>query len=108
MEKQIRAGMFSLGMLLLAVGVVLLLAQVLTTLVTVFILGLALIAGGVLEVIHGFSARRRGSSTFFAVLGGLLNLVLGLFLVMNPAISAISLTLVIAAFMIAQGIYRVI
>lgn len=105
MAKQENSIAFTLGVLLLVLGIIVLIAQVFTTLVSVFFLGLMLIIGGVLEIGHGISNHR--GSLLFEILGGIINLLIGTSLVLFPAISAIGLTLLIAVSMIILGIYRI-
>lgn len=96
-----------LGILLTILGIVVLGALMFTTLVTVFVLGLALIIGGVLEIAHAFYRERRGS-TFYEIIGGIINLIVGGVMVFFPAISALSLALIIAVALIILGIYRIV
>lgn len=98
---------FILGIILVALGIIVLAAQAFTTLVTVFLLGLALIIGGILEIAHGLSRRER-RSTLYEILGGIINLALGGIMILFPFLSAITLTLFIAAAMIALGGYRLV
>ncbi|MCL5410313.1 MAG: HdeD family acid-resistance protein [Patescibacteria group bacterium] len=95
----------TLGILLIVLGIIVLGAMVFTTLASVFLLGVALIIGGILEIAHGYY-RERGGSTFYRILGGLINLVLGGILVFFPGASAITLTLIISLALVVLGIYR--
>jgi len=75
------------------------------TIVSVMFLGWLLIIGGLFEVIHGFS-RRLWSGFFINLLGGVLYTVAGVVMVANPALAAVTLTLVIAIILIVAGLFR--
>lgn len=95
----------ALGVIIVAMGTVGLGSTFLVTLATVVFFGGLLIASGVLQALHGFW-QRRWSGFFLDLFCGLLSLVVGVLLVINPAESALALTLVIAAFLLAGGIMR--
>lgn len=94
-----------MGIVLIVVGAIAIGSTVLMTIVSVIFLGWLLILGGVFEVIHGF-ARRRWSGFFVNMGGGVLFAVAGLLMVSNPAVAAVTLTLLIALMLIANGAFR--
>jgi uncharacterized membrane protein HdeD (DUF308 family) len=79
----------------------------LTTLGTVLMCGILLMAGGVVQIVNAFLARSwRGF--FVHLLGGILHLVIGLLMIRHPATMAAGITLVLAAgFMIGGGFHIV-
>ena len=77
------------------------------TIVSVVFLGWLLIIGGIFEVIHGFS-RRQWSGFFINLLAGVLYAVAGGVMIANPALAAVSLTLLIAIILIVAGVFRLI
>jgi uncharacterized membrane protein HdeD (DUF308 family) len=97
-----------LGVALIIIGLFVLGAQFYTTLFSIYLLGWALIIGGVLEVIFGFFSGRGVGGIILNVLGGILNLVIGLLLIYNPVISSVTLTLIIAFTLMAVGVFRII
>jgi uncharacterized membrane protein HdeD (DUF308 family) len=95
-----------LGIVLIVLGAVALGASVFVTLASMLLIGWLLIAGGVLEVIHAFACKQ-WSGFFIDLLTGLLYVAVGFMIVANPEISAISLTLLIALFLIFGGIFKI-
>lgn len=95
-----------LGIVLIVLGVIALGASVFVTLASMLLIGWLLIGGGVLEVIHAFACKE-WSGFFIDLLTGLLYVAVGFMIVANPEISAISLTLLIALFLIFGGIFKI-
>src|SRR5262245_6570173 len=96
----------ALGIVLVALGLLALGASALTTLVSVLFFGWLLIVGGVMQAVHAFSVRR-WAGFLRHLFGGLLAVVVGVLLVGNPAAGALSLTLVMAAFFLVGGLFRI-
>jgi len=94
-----------LGIALVIVGMIAIGWAVATTIVSVIFLGWLLIIGGVLHVIHGFK-HRPWSGFFINLLAGVLYAVAGFVMVANPALAAVTLTLLIAMILIAAGLFR--
>jgi uncharacterized membrane protein HdeD (DUF308 family) len=95
------------GIVLVILGMVAIGSAVAMTIVSVLFLGWLLIIGGVFEVVHGFS-HRPWSGFFINLLGGVLYAVAGLVMVANPALAAVTLTLVIAVMLIVAGLFRLL
>ncbi|MGA8570004.1 MAG: HdeD family acid-resistance protein [Candidatus Binataceae bacterium] len=95
----------AIGIALVILGMVAIGYAVEMTIVSVMFLGWLLIIGGLFEVIHGFS-RRLWSGCFINLLGGVLYTVAGVVMVANPALAAVTLTLVIAIILIVAGLFR--
>jgi uncharacterized membrane protein HdeD (DUF308 family) len=95
-----------LGVVLIVLGVIALGASVFVTLASMLLIGWLLIGGGVLEVIHAFACKE-WSGFFIDLLTGLLYVAVGFMIVANPEISAVSLTLLIALFLIFGGIFKI-
>ena len=96
-----------LGILLILLGVVAIGSSMLMTIVSVEVFGWLLIVGGAFEAVHAFW-RKEWGGFFLDLLAGILYLVVGFMLVANPAASAVTLTLLIAMFLIVSGIFRVV
>jgi uncharacterized membrane protein HdeD (DUF308 family) len=94
-----------LGIALVIVGMIAIGWAVATTIVSVIFLGWLLIIGGVLHVIHGFR-HRPWSGFFINLLAGVLYAVAGFVMVANPALAAVTLTLLIAMILIVAGLFR--
>lgn len=95
------------GVLLIVVGLVALWNAVDATLVTTVFVGLMLIIGGGVELASAFSAPRSLGGRLLHILLGLLYVVAGVYLIVNPVIGAITLAIIVAITLIADGILRI-
>ncbi|QSQ26676.1 HdeD family acid-resistance protein [Pyxidicoccus parkwayensis] len=95
-----------LGVALMLLGGFALRAAVAASLVSVVTLGVALIVGGVAEVIHAFGGRHSRGFTLH-LLAGVLSIVVGALVVRAPVQSAVSITLLIIGWLAASGIFRI-
>jgi uncharacterized membrane protein HdeD (DUF308 family) len=95
-----------LGAVLIVLGVIALGASVFVTLASMLLIGWLLIAGGVMQAVHAF-ASKEWSGFFIDLLTGLLYIAVGFMIVANPEVSAASLTLLIALFLIFGGIFKI-
>ena len=95
----------AMGIVLIVVGTIAIGATELMTIVSVPLLGWLLIIAGIFEIAHGIT-RRQWSGFFINVLGGVLYAVAGLLIILNPAMAAVTLTLLIAMILIVAGIFR--
>jgi uncharacterized membrane protein HdeD (DUF308 family) len=77
------------------------------TLATMVFVGWLLIIGGVLEALHAFTCKA-WSGFFIDLLTGILYIVVGFMIVANPGATAVTLTLLIAMFLIFGGIFRIV
>ena len=97
----------ALGILLIALGVLAAIAQPLFTLATVVFFGWLLIVSGVAQCIEAFWVRAwRGF--FLHLLGGILELIVGVLMVGAPVRAAAVLTLLLAAYLMVGGLFRLI
>jgi uncharacterized membrane protein HdeD (DUF308 family) len=99
--------LFALGVVLVVLGLICLFNVVNATLVTVAIVGLLLIMAGIVQLIGAFMG---GGTTGRRVLHGaigVLYIVVGIEIFADPLAGAVTLTLVIAIFLIAEGILRI-
>lgn len=96
-----------LGLLFIALGFLAVGASTAVTLGSVIFLGTLLLIGGVAQIAYTFSIRE-WSGFFISLLSGVLYSVVGFLMIVHPAESALSLTLVLAAFYIVGGIFRII
>lgn len=97
----------TIGVGLIVLGVIASGAAVATTVVSLTIFGWLLAIGAVLEIIFSFYERTWGGM-FVDLLMGVLYGVVGFMVLANPAASAVSLTLLIAMFLIIGGIFRLV
>lgn len=80
--------------------------SVLVTLASVFVLGWALLFGGIFQTIHAFKVSQ-WNGFLLELLLAILYMVVGLVLVAHPGAEAMSVTLLIAAFFLVGGLFRV-
>ena len=95
------------GIVLIVLGTIALGSALLMTIASVFFFGWILIVGGVMEVVHAFW-HKRWSGFFLDLLTGILYVVAGWMIMSNPAQSALLLTLVIAMFLVFEGVFRIV
>lgn len=97
----------ALGVVMLMLGLISISAAMVTTLLSVALIGWLLLVGGAMLVVQAFWTRR-WSGFFMYLTVGLLYMILGLLLVSSPALAAVTLTLLIASFFIVGGLFRII
>lgn len=76
------------------------------TVVSVFLVGVLMLAGAVVRLVEAFEARRWGAFLLL-LLSGVLYGVAGIFAVMDPALAAAALTLLLAAALVVSGALRI-
>jgi len=96
----------SVGVALIALGIVATLTAGLSTIVAVDFFGWILVIAGAGVTLHAFWAKR-WSGFFLQLFSGLLYLVAGWMLATHGELSAIALTLVIAISFVVQGAFRI-
>jgi uncharacterized membrane protein HdeD (DUF308 family) len=95
------------GGLLIVVGLVAISSSFIATLATVVMVGILLLVGGAVEVVDAFLSRQwRGF--WMHLLGGILYVVLGFFMIQRPLAAAAVFTLMIAAAFFVGGLFRII
>lgn len=95
-----------LGVLLVVLGTIALGSVFLMTLATMVLIGWLMIVGGVSEAVHAFAVKDWGGF-FVNLLTGLLYIVVGFLIVANPGETAVTLTLLIAMFLLFGGVFRI-
>ena len=95
------------GVILISLGIVVLGAPFFTALAIETLLGWVLVIGGIIHGLHAFWTREwRGFILEF--LSGVLYLVAGVLLLKYPLHSVLTLTLLLAAFFLIEGIFKVV
>lgn len=95
----------TIGILLIIGGLFALYAAALTSLVSVVFLGILLLAAGILEIVAAFRGRHQGRFLVY-FLAGLLTAVVGALFLFRPLASVATLTLLIAGYLFASGLFR--
>lgn len=95
------------GILLIITGLIAIAYPIVTTLATMMMLGWLIIIGGILQIIFAFASRKTGGFLphFFL---GLFCILIGILIEINPTALAATLTLLLAAFFLTLGIFRVV
>lgn len=96
-----------MGILMIVLGFFAIGAATTVTVVSVILLGSLLLIGGLVQIFYAFWARQ-WSGFFFSLLAGILYTVTGTLLIVHPTAGALSLTLLLAAFYIIGGIFRIV
>ena len=96
-----------LGIVLIILGVIAIGSAFFMTIASVWLFGWLLIIGGVMEVVHAFW-HKRWAGFFLDLLTGVLYVVAGWMMVNNPQESALLLTLLIAMFLVFEGVFRIV
>jgi uncharacterized membrane protein HdeD (DUF308 family) len=95
------------GIAFVVLGVIALAFSVMTTLASVFVLGWILAFAGIFEAFHAFKLPR-WSGFLLELLAAILYVVVGVLMIVRPAAEALSLTLLIGAFFLVGGIFRIV
>lgn len=107
-DSQVRSkwGWFvALGALLLFLGCVAFANLFAATLVSVLYVGIMMMIGGIIEIVHAFQVKRWGGF-FFWLISGLIYAAAGVITFYNPLFAAAALTLLLAASLIVSGVIR--
>lgn len=98
-------GPFIVGLLLALLGIVALGAVALTSVASVIFSGTMLVVAGILEFVHAFRIRKTGPFWTY-LLGGLFSFVVGAMLVARPGVGLVTVTLLLAGYFFASGLFR--
>ncbi len=94
-----------LGLVVVAAGLLLLFNVVFATAFSVLFIGWTALIAGVVELVTAF-VRISAGGFFSAALGGAILTVLGLFIIRNPLLGAVALTLLAGSLFLANGLTR--
>ncbi|MFK5635686.1 MULTISPECIES: HdeD family acid-resistance protein [unclassified Ornithinimicrobium] len=95
-----------LGIVVVVAGLFLLGNTFFATAISVLLLGWTVLVAGVVEIISAFW-RIRSGGFFSAALGGAILTVLGVFILRNPLVGAVALTLLAGSLFLASGLTRI-
>lgn len=102
-----RGWFVGLGIALMVLGALAVLFPWFTTLAAELLVGVALLVGGIVMVVHAFNERSWGGVLWEALLG-ILYIVGGVYFLFFPSMGALALTVVLAAIFIVDGVLRAI
>lgn len=101
-------GPFLLGLLSAVLGIVLLGCTATASFASVFAVGILLAAGGISEIVAAFRARKTGGPFWLFFLAGILTTVVGVLFLMYPGAGLGTLTLLLAGYFFASGLFNLI
>ena len=96
-----------LGLTLMILGFLAIGSSFFVTMLTVAVIGVFLMVGGIIQVINAFYTGRWSGFLLHVVLG-ILYLVVGFMLLDAPMLNAITLTFLLASFFMVIGLFRII
>jgi uncharacterized membrane protein HdeD (DUF308 family) len=99
--------MLLMGIAIVLIGTFAVIWACTATIATIFLFGVLLCVGGVLQIIEAFYARGWGGF-FLSVLFGILYVIVGLLIIEHPVAAAAGLTLMIGAALIVGGLVRIV
>ena len=102
-----RSRFVAVGIALIVLGALAIFLPLVAGLVTTLLLGWLLVLGGIVEGIHGFSNRRWGGSGW-AIVSALVYVVAGALVIAFPVRSKLMLTLILAGFLVADGVLKIL
>jgi uncharacterized membrane protein HdeD (DUF308 family) len=94
-----------LGIVQVVCGALALTIPVAASLAAAIVAGVLLLVSGVFQLLHAFSIRR-SRGMLLPALGGVLYVIAGALLLIFPVMGALTLTIVVAALLIADGVVR--
>lgn len=104
--REIWVFLLAMGVALMIVGALAIGSSVIATFATVLVFGILMLLGAVFQVVTALWGRSwRGF--FLHLLGGVLYLIAGLFMIENPLEAALNLTFLVAACLLVGGILRI-
>lgn len=96
----------ALGVVYVIAGMIALGSVVSATAATVFVVGIMMVIAGIAEVINAFQIKTWGKFLFWLALG-ILYIVAGFVAIENPLLTAVWLTLILGAALVASGLMRI-
>jgi len=99
--------LLALGIIYVIMGFLIIGTPVAATLAIDLLIGIVLIIGGLISIVESFLAGD-WKRFLFIFLSGVLYVVVGALLLKNPMAAILTLTLLLAAFLIVEGIFKVI
>lgn len=95
------------GIVLLAIGVAAIVESFIASIASMKLLGLMVILSGLVQGLIAFRVRN-WSGFFLHLLGGVLEVTVGVLIVASPVSAAIAVTLLLAVYLLVSGLFRMI
>jgi uncharacterized membrane protein HdeD (DUF308 family) len=105
--KKASTGMMILSVLVILLGFVAIIVPEIAGIAVTLFIGWALLVAGIVEIAHAVGSGR-GGSFFLHLLIGILDVIVGGYLIFHPAAALVTLTLVLAAIFVVDGVITLI
>jgi uncharacterized membrane protein HdeD (DUF308 family) len=105
--REKRGWFIGLGLVFMALGIMAILLPFIASLVTTIVVGWLMFLGGIVQGVHAVQNRRWGGSGW-AIVSAFVYVIAGLLVVAFPITGTLTLTLILAAFFVAQGILKIV
>lgn len=102
----LRAFLIIVGLLGIVAGVIALTRPITSAVALTWVLGIWLIARGILEIVDGFA--QHGNSRWWLVIGGVLWILAGILFAANPGTAALAVTFWLGLLALAWGIFSIV
>jgi uncharacterized membrane protein HdeD (DUF308 family) len=106
--KKFRVWFKIYGVVLIILGLASILLPQVASLATAIMVGWLLVAGGIFGLISDFSAGTKAPGFWWNLLTAALYLLAGIVLLVNPVAAVLTLTIVLAAYLLATGVTKVV
>jgi len=106
-EKQSSGAHTGIGIILIILGFLAILTPIVSTFAITFILGWILLIVGIMQLIFAFTSKGWGSAAL-KIITGILALIIGILMLVNPIPGVLTLTLLLTAWLIVSGIFYII
>src|SRR5215203_6707373 len=106
--KKFRTWFNIYGVVLIILGLAAILLPQVASLATSIMVGWLLVAGGIFGLISDFQAGSKSPGFWWNLLTAALYLIAGIVLLVNPIAAVLTLTIVLAAYMLATGFAKVV
>jgi uncharacterized membrane protein HdeD (DUF308 family) len=101
----------ALGVAMIVLGLIALSSTTIATLASVIFFGALILVSGIFQIFHAIGIRHKQifgwDSLFLNLVLGILSVVAGFIMILQPLVGALSLTLLLAAFFTATGFIRI-
>ncbi len=105
--REKRGWFIGLGIVFMVLGVVAILLPFIASLVTTIAVGWLMFFGGLFQCIHAVQNRRWGGSGW-AIVSAVIYMIAGVLVVAFPITGTLTLTLVLSAYFVAQGVLKIV
>lgn len=105
--RENRGWFIGLGLAFMVLGVLAIVLPFAGSLVTALVIGWLLVIAGIMQGVHAFRSPR-WANRGWAIAGAVIQVIAGLLVVAFPLSGTLSITLILAAFLAAEGVLRII